>query len=104
LDTSKEEQAERFEDRRTSPLKQWKLSPIDAKAQDLWDVYTNYRDEMFKRTHTKNSPWIIIEANKKKPARLGSIRYVLNELNYTGKEHCLLNLTPDANIVQKYER
>ena len=50
LDTSKEEQAKRFKDRRNSPLKQWKISPIDEKAQQLWDVYTNYRDKMFEKT------------------------------------------------------
>ncbi|MEK7764425.1 MAG: polyphosphate kinase 2, partial [Nitrospirota bacterium] len=34
---SKEEQVKRFEARRQNPLKQWKLSPVDDKAQELWD-------------------------------------------------------------------
>ncbi len=103
LDTSKEEQAERFADRRQSPLKHWKLSPIDAKAQELWDVYTEYRDAMFQRTHTKNSPWIIVEADKKKLARLGSISYVLENLEYTNKDKCMIDLHPDPNVVKKYK-
>lgn len=103
LDTSKEEQAERFEDRRKSPLKQWKLSPIDAKAQELWDVYTQYRDAMFERTHTPTSPWVIVQADKKKPARLGSIRYVLQELDYTNKEKCMLDLNPNPDVVAVYK-
>ena len=102
LDTSKEEQAERFEDRRKSPLKHWKLSPIDAKAQELWDTYTQYRDAMFERTHTPNSPWVIVQADKKKAARLGSIKYVLQELDYTNKDKCLLDLNPDPDVVAVY--
>jgi polyphosphate kinase len=53
---SKDTQAERFESRRHDPLKQWKLSPVDAQAQDRWDVYTKYKEEMFSKTHTSYSP------------------------------------------------
>lgn len=103
LDTSKEEQAARFDERRKSPLKQWKLSPIDAKAQELWDVYTQYRNAMFKRTHTEKSPWIVVQADHKKSARLESIRYVLQQLEYTNKDKCMVNLSPDPKIIQKYD-
>jgi polyphosphate kinase 2 len=103
LDTSKEEQAERFADRRKSSLKQWKISPIDEKAQDLWDVYTEYRDAMFKQTHTASSPWVIVQADKKKAARLNSIRYVLNSLDYVGKKGLKIDLKPDPNVVTKYK-
>jgi len=103
LDTSKEEQAERFAARRKSSLKQWKISPIDEKAQDLWDVYTKYRDAMFKQTHTSSSPWVIVQADKKKSARLESIRYVLHSLNYDGKKESKINLKPDSKVVKKYK-
>lgn len=33
---SKEEQLSRFNSRKVNPLKQWKLSPIDGKARELW--------------------------------------------------------------------
>ena len=36
---TKEEQARRFERRKTDPLRQWKLSEIDVQAQDRWDIY-----------------------------------------------------------------
>lgn len=103
LDTSKEEQAERFADRKNSPLKQWKLSPIDAKAQELWEVYTQYRDAMFERTHSKKSPWVIVQADRKKSARLESIRYVLQQLDYSNKATDNVDLKPDSKIVQEYE-
>lgn len=101
---SKEEQLKRFESRKGNPLKQWKLSPIDAKAQELWDEYTNYKELMFSRTHTTFSPWIIVRANTKKTARLESIRYVLSRVDYDGKEKAVTSLIPDPNTIQRFHR
>lgn len=100
---SKSEQEHRFESRRTNPLKQWKLSPIDAKAQSLWDKYTEYKEEMFSKTHTSYSPWIIVKANNKRLARLESIRYVLSLFDYPGKS-TKIRLHPDPNIVGRFHR
>ena len=101
---SKEEQAKRFEARRQNPLKQWKLSPVDEKAQELWDSYTRYKEEMFSKTHTTYSPWIIVKANDKQAARLESLRYVLNLLPYKGKEEAQTRLTPDPNVITRFHR
>ncbi len=101
---SKEEQANRFEARRQNPLKQWKLSPVDEKAQELWDSYTRYKEEMFSKTHATFSPWIIVKANDKQSARLESLRYVLNLLPYKGKEETQIRLTPDPNIITRFHR
>ena len=101
---SKEEQAKRFEARRQNPLKQWKLSPVDEKAQELWDSYTRYKEEMFSKTHTTFSPWIIVKANDKQAARLESLRYVLNLLPYKGKEEAQTRLTPDPNVITRFYR
>ena len=101
---SKEEQFKRFEARRKNPLKQWKLSPVDEKAQELWDLYTRYKEEMFSKTHTTFSPWIIVKANDKQAARLESLRYVLNLLPYKGKEEAQIRLAPDPNVVTRFHR
>ena len=101
---SKDEQLKRFNSRNGNPLKQWKLSPIDAKAQDLWDKYTHYKELMFSRTHTTFSPWIIVRANTKKTARLESIRYVLSRLDYKGKDDAVTSLIPDPNTIQRFHR
>ena len=101
---SKEEQAKRFEARRQNPLKQWKLSPVDEKAQELWDSYTRYKEEMFSKTHTTFSPWIIVKANDKQAARLESLRYVLNLLPYNGKDEALIRLAPDPNVITRFHR
>jgi len=101
---SKETQQKRFKERENNPLKQWKLSPVDKQAQALWDKITTYKEEMFSRTHTAYSPWIIVNSNDKKSARLESIRFVLSKIPYEGKEKAKVSLHPDPEIVQRYHR
>lgn len=101
---SKEVQAARFESRRRNPLKQWKLSPIDEKSQELWAAYTKYKEKMFSRTHTSFSPWIIVKANDKRSARLESIRYALSLFEYEGKDAAQVSLVPDPDIVGRFHR
>ena len=101
---SKQEQLRRFEARRKNPLKHWKLSPVDARAQELWDEYTAYKERMFSQTHTSFSPWIIVKANSKKRARLESIRHVLSLFDYEGKSTSEESLRWDPNIVARYHR
>lgn len=79
---SKREQASRFADIKSDPLKRWKLSPVDEKAQELWNEYTEYKEAMFKKTHTKQNPWVIIEANRKGKARVDAIKHILNKIPY----------------------
>ncbi len=101
---SKEVQHARFESRRNNPLKQWKLSPIDERGQELWDEYTRYKEMMFGRTHTSFSPWIIVKANDKRAARLESIRYVLSSFDYAGKRDAKTSIIPDPDVVGRFRR
>ncbi len=101
---SKEEQDRRFQARLSNPLKRWKFSPVDEKGQQLWDVYTEYKEKMFSKTHTTYSPWIIVKANNKKASRLESIKYVLSQFDYDGKSESSIDLHPDPNVVMRYYR
>jgi len=101
---SKDEQVRRFDSRLKNPLKQWKFSEVDKEGQKLWNKYTHYKEQMFSKTHTTFSPWIIIKTNEKKAARLESIRYVLSKFNYDGKGNSGTTTLPDPNIVQRYHR
>lgn len=83
---SKNEQAKRFEDIKTSPVKKWKFSAVDQKAQTLWDKYTDYKNKMFEKTDTELAPWIIIKANRKSRARLDAIKHMLNVIPYKHQE------------------
>lgn len=101
---SREVQLVRFKSRQRNPLKQWKLSPLDGRAQDLWNAYSKYKELVFSRTHTSYSPWIIVKANNKKRARLHSIRYVLSLMDYEGKDQAGVSLLPDPNVVTRFHR
>ena len=101
---SKEVQEERFQSRRMNPLKQWKVSPVDDRAQENWDLYTRFKEEMFSKTHMSYAPWIIVKANDKKQARLESMRHVLSTMDYPGREDPRTHLSPDPDVVLRYHR
>ena len=79
---SKHEQARRFKDIKSNPLKQWKISPVDERAQELWAEYTKYKKKMFEKTNSNFAPWIVIDANKKTSARLAAINHILKTIPY----------------------
>lgn len=81
---TKEEQARRFRDIKKDPLKRWKMSPVDERAQELWDEYTKYKQVMFETTNTELCPWTIIDANVKTEARVKALEHILNTIPYTG--------------------
>lgn len=95
---TKEEQAKRFDRRKTDPLRQWKLSEVDVQAQERWDDFTNQKYAMLKRTHTTHAPWTVIRSNDKQQARLNAMKVILNSVPYQrgDKE---LDFVPDPNIV-----
>lgn len=79
---TKKEQAKRFNDIKKDPLKRWKMTAVDERAQDLWDDYSTYKEQMFEKTNTDYAPWVIISADKKPDARLKAITHVLETIPY----------------------
>jgi len=98
FDVSRKEQKRRLADRRKDPLKQWKISPVDAQAQKLWTRYSNARDRMLLRTHHPAAPWRIVEADRKKRARIALMREVLAAVDYPGRDRKLAR--PQRSIVK----
>ena len=82
---SKSEQKRRFDKRRTDPLKQYKLSPVDEKSQGLWDKYTIAKYSMLLASHTEHAPWTIIRSDNKKKARVNCIKHILSNISYADK-------------------
>ena len=82
MSISKKEQSKRFDELRSDPLKQWKMSPVDERAQELWDEYTNYKQAMFEVTDTEKSPWRVNKANIKTEARVNTITHILKRIPY----------------------
>ena len=85
LSVNKPTQKMRFHIRENHQLKYWKLSSNDLKTRKKWEEYSFYKNQMFEKTSTDYSPWVIINSNDKMVARLNAMRYVLNEINYEGK-------------------
>ena len=83
---SREEQRRRFKERRSHPLKQWKLSPVDLASLDKWVEYTRAKEAMFFYTDTADAPWTVIKSDCKKRARLNAMRYTLHRLPYANKD------------------
>ena len=95
---SKDIQNKRFESRKTDPLKQYKLSPVDNLAQEYWDQYSVRKFQMLSETNRTISPWTIIRSNDKKKARINCIKYILNQMEYDKKLESA-EITPDPEIV-----
>ena len=95
---TKDEQARRFERRKTDPLRQWKLSEIDVQAQDRWDDFTHQKYALLRRTHPSWAPWTIIRSNNKQRARLNAIKVILNAGPYDRLDRTL-DCVPDPDIV-----
>jgi polyphosphate kinase 2 len=92
LDITKDEQKKRLAEREKDPLKQWKISPVDAVALEHWGDYSNARNEMFLRTNHRAAPWQVVNANEKKRARLNLIRNILLRIDYEGRDDSLLTM------------
>jgi polyphosphate kinase 2 len=95
---SKDEQLRRFDSRETDPLKQYKISPVDRMAQDLWDDYTVRKFQMLNETNRTLAPWTIIRSDNKKLARLNCIKHILSNINYDDRIP-KKELRPDPDIL-----
>ena len=94
---TQDEQKRRFDSRKTDPLKQWKLSPMDLASLDKWDDYTQAKEAMLFHTDTMDAPWTVIKSNDKKRARINAMVHFLHNLDYEGKDLDVVGV-PDMKI------
>ncbi len=87
---TKQKQAFRFEERRTDPLRQWKLSEIDLQAQSMWDQFSDAKYKMLQQTNHEAAPWHIVRSNDKHKARMETMKLILSQVEYDGKNENLL--------------
>jgi polyphosphate kinase 2 len=100
---SKEEQANRFKERETNPLKQWKLSEIDMQMQERWLEFTEKKYRMLKETNTQKSPWTVIKSDDKFIGRYNAIKTILNSVDYEGRDE-RIDFSVDPEIVSTAEQ
>ena len=91
-------QLQRFLDRESDPLKQWKLSWIDVEGLKKWDEYSAAISETLTKTNTKTAPWHVVRSADKRRARVNAIRVVLSQLDYTGKDPQALGAVDDKIV------
>lgn len=100
LDISRKEQAKRLKERRVDPLKQFKLSSLDAEAEARFDAYSDARDRMLDETDRSFAPWTVIATDDKKTARLNLIRHILSVLDHVTQDV----KKPDPEIVMTADK
>lgn len=91
---SDEEQEHRFQDRMQDVTKRWKLSPMDLESRRRWVEYSRAKDEMFAYTDIKQAPWYVVNAERKKQARLNVIQHLLSLIPYKDLTPKPLKLPP----------
>ena len=93
-------QQKRLDKRRTEPLHMWKMSTVDAVAQQNWEKYTAFKAKMFRMTSTSWCPWVVVDGNKKDIARKEAMRYVISQMDYPKKGSAASRLEPDSSIIE----
>lgn len=81
-----EEQLDRFESRKTDPMRNWKLTEEDWRNREKRGEYEEAVIEMLERTDSSFAPWILVEANDKKFARVKVLETVVSRIDLALKE------------------
>ena len=76
----------RFRERQANPTKQWKITDEDWRNREKWDQYEEAVNEMLIRTSTTYAPWIVVEGNDKRYARVKVLQTVVDALEKKIKE------------------
>ena len=96
---NKEQQSIRIQERIESPLKHWKVSPVDLAAQSKWEDFTKYKKVMFTNTSSSYSPWINVKTPVREESRIQAMRYILSLFDYKDRSDKLL--PPDKNRLKR---
>lgn len=83
LHIDQDEQLRRFEERKTTAHKAWKLTEEDWRNREKWDVYESAVDDMIQYTNTLHAPWTIVPANDKYTARVHVLETACEHLQKT---------------------
>ncbi|HUB23165.1 MAG TPA: UDP-galactose-lipid carrier transferase [Streptosporangiaceae bacterium] len=77
LHLSRGEQLKRFKAREHDPLKAWKLTAEDWRNRKKWPQYEAALKEMLDRTDQPAAPWVLVEAEDKRWARVKVVESVV---------------------------
>jgi len=97
------EQERRFRGRMEDPMRQWKLSPMDLESITRWSEYSQAKDEMFAHTDVAPAPWLVVEAEDKRRARINMIAHLLGSVPWQPVPPRELEF-PDRPALRGYRR
>ena len=80
LQIDKDEQLRRFQDRQNTPEKQYKITDEDWRNREKWDQYEDAVNLMLARTNTAWAPWVIVESDNKKYARIKALQEIISAM------------------------
>jgi AMP-polyphosphate phosphotransferase len=80
LHVSSEEQLRRFERREGDPLKRWKITDEDWRNREKRPQYLEAVEEMLVRTDKLEAPWILVEGDSKRFARVKVMESVIEQI------------------------
>lgn len=92
VDVSDAEQLARFEAREADPSKQWKITPDDWRNREKYPQYKSAIDDMFRLTSTTYAPWLVLESDDKRYARIKALRIIVGKLEER------LGISPDEKL------
>jgi len=77
---SEDEQLARFKAREQTPHKRWKLTDEDWRNREKWHEYSLAVHDMVQHTSTRSAPWILVEGNDKRYARVKLLKTLCSAL------------------------
>jgi AMP-polyphosphate phosphotransferase len=80
LHLSSDEQLRRFESRQKDPLRRWKLTDEDWRNRDKHTAYEQAVEDMLERTDHEAAPWVLVEAENKRWARVKVLDTVVSAI------------------------
>jgi AMP-polyphosphate phosphotransferase len=80
MQIDKDEQLARFQERETTPYKNWKITEEDWRNREKWDEYSKAANMMIEFTSTEYAPWNIINCNCKMTARLNALKEIIKRI------------------------
>ena len=84
-------------------MRRWKLSPMDLESLTRWEDYSRAKDEMFAATDIPEAPWLVVESEDKRRARLNMIAHLLSAVPWQPVQRPKLKL-PERPPQQGYRR
>ena len=89
---SDDEQERRFRSRLDVPMRRWKLSPMDLQYISRWEDYSRAKDEMFVHTDIPEAPWLVVDSDDKRRARINMIAHLVSTIPYHDVQRLPLSL------------